>query len=99
MIDLVNSEAYSQATSQWLDSYLTLSQPFQRVIETTMTQVLTRLNMPVRAEVTSLAERLTNVEMRLDDMDAKLDDIQRAILALAASIHAVGTVAEAKEVH
>ena len=28
MIDLVNSEAYSQATGQWLDSYLTLSQPF-----------------------------------------------------------------------
>ena len=29
MIDLVNSEAYSQATSQWLDTYLTVSQPFQ----------------------------------------------------------------------
>src|SRR5258707_15218929 len=50
MIDLVNSEAYSQATSQWLDSYLTLSQPFQRVLETTMTQVLARLNMPLRTE-------------------------------------------------
>ena len=99
MINLVNSEAYSQATGQWLDSYLTLSQPFQRVIETNMTQVLTRLNMPVRTEVTSLAERLTNVEMRLDDLDARLDDIQRAIQALAASIHAADTSAEAKEVH
>ena len=99
MIDLVNSEAYSQATSQWLDAYLTLSQPFQRVVETTMTQVLTRLNMPVRTEVTSLAERLTNVEMRLDDLDAKLDDIQRAIKALAASNRAADTPAEAKEVH
>jgi hypothetical protein len=98
LIDLVNSEAYSQATSQWLDSYLTLSQPFQRVLETTMAQALTRLNMPVRTEVTSLAERLTNVEMRLDDLDAKLDDIQRAIQALAASIHAAGTSVEAKEV-
>jgi len=99
LIDLVNSEAYSQATSQWLDTYLTLSQPFQRMLETTMTQVLTRLNMPVRSEITSLAERLTNVEMRLDDLDAKLDDIQRAIQALAASIHAAGTSAEAKEIH
>ena len=71
LIDLVNSEAYSQATSQWLDAYLTISQPFQRVIETTMTQALTRLNMPVRTDVISLAERLTNVEMRLDDLDAK----------------------------
>src|SRR5216684_8568568 len=99
LIDLVNSEAYSQATSQWLDAYLTISQPFQRVIETAMTQALTRLNMPVRTDVTSLAERLTNVEMRLDDLDAKLDDIQRAIQALAASIHAAGTSAKAKEVH
>ncbi len=99
LIDLVNSEAYSQATSQWLDTYLTLSQPFQRMLETTMTQVLTRLNMPVRSEITSLAERLTNVEMRLDDLDSKLDDIQRAIKALAASNRATDTSAKAKEVH
>ena len=95
MIDLVNSEAYSQATSQWLDTYLTVSQPFQRIIEVTMTQVLTRLNMPMRSDVTSLAERLTNVEMRLDDLDAKLDDIHRAIQALAASNHAADTSAMA----
>ena len=97
MIDLVNSQAYSQATGQWLDSYLTLSQPFQRVIETTMTQVLGGLNMPLRTEVTSVAERLTNVEMRLDDLDAKLDDIQRALQALSASNHAARPSAKAKE--
>jgi hypothetical protein len=83
MIDFVNSEAYSQATGQWLDTYLTMSQPFQRVIEKTTTQALTGLNMPVRSDVISLAERLTNVEMRLDDLDAKLDDILRAIRSLA----------------
>ena len=99
MIDLVNSEAYSQATGQWLETYLTLSQPFQHMIETTMSQALTRLNMPVRTDVTSLAERLTNVEIRLDDLDARLDDIQRAIQALIASNHAANTSAEAKEVH
>ena len=85
MIDLVNSEAYSQVTSQWLDTYLTLSQPFQRVLETTMTQVLTRLNMPIRTEMTSLAERLTNIEMRLDDLDAKLDVILLALQTFVAS--------------
>ena len=99
MIDLVNSEAYSQATSQWLDSYLTLSQPFQRVIETTMTQVLGGLNMPLRTEVTGVAERLTHVEMRLDDLDAKLDDIQRALQALAASKQTADTSANIKEAH
>src|SRR5258708_38638181 len=54
MIDLGNSESYSQATSQSLDSYLTLSQPFQRIIETTITQVPARQTMPVRTDVTRL---------------------------------------------
>ncbi len=113
MIDFVNSEAYSQATGQWLDSYLTMSQPFQRVIEKTTTQALTSLNMPVRSDVISLAERLTNVEMRLDDLDAKLDDILRAIRSLPSpqqtaeapsSDHVADTSttrakAKAKEVH
>ena len=78
MIEFVNSDAYSQATSAILDSYLTMSQPFQRAIESTMTRVLTGLNMPTRADVTSLAERLTNLEMRLDDLDARLDELARA---------------------
>jgi hypothetical protein len=99
MIDLVNSEAYSQATSQWLDTYVTMSQPVQRVIETTMTQVLTGLNMPTRADVTRLAERMTNVEMRLDDLDAKLDDIKDAIQAISATNHATPTAPKVKGGH
>lgn len=73
MIDLVNSEAYAQANGALLDAYLTASAPFRKAIETTMTQVLTQLNMPTRADITGLAERLTNIEMRLDDLDAKID--------------------------
>jgi hypothetical protein len=79
MIDMVNSDDYSQATGQWLDTYLTLSQPYKRMIDTMMTQVLAGLNMPMRTDVTGLAERLTNIETRLDDQDAKLDDILSAI--------------------
>lgn len=73
MLDLVNSEAYSEATGRMLDSYLTMSAPFRQILETTMTQALVQLNMPTRGDVTSLAERLTNIEMRLDDLDARLD--------------------------
>src|SRR5215472_17101541 len=62
MIDLVNSEVYSQATARWLDTYLTLLQPLRQVSEPTMRQVLTGLNMPMRTDVISLAERLKNVE-------------------------------------
>ena len=57
-----------------MDAWLTTSAPFRKAIETTMTQALTKLNMPTRADVTSLAERLTNIEMRLDDLEAKLDE-------------------------
>ncbi len=83
MIDTVNSDEYSRTTGQWLDTYLTLSQPFRRMIDLMMTQVLSSLNMPLRTDVTSLAERLTNIETRLDDQDAKLDDILSAIKAVS----------------
>ena len=74
MVNVVNTDAYSEATGAMLDAWLTSSGPFRKVIEGTMTQVLANLNLPTRSEVTTLAERLTNIEMRLDDLDAKLDE-------------------------
>jgi hypothetical protein len=96
MIDMVNTDEYSQATGQWLETYLTLSQPFKGMIDTMMTQVLTGLNMPMRTDVSSLAERLTNSETRLDDQDAKLDDILNAIKATSVSKSVSDTPAKAK---
>jgi cell division protein FtsL len=96
MIDMVNSDEYGQATGQWLDTYLTLSQPFKRMIDTMMTQILAGLNMPMRTDVTGLAERLTNIETRLDDQDAKLDDILKAIKAVSKSNPVADTAAKAK---
>jgi polyhydroxyalkanoic acid synthase PhaR subunit len=78
MIQLVNNEAYAQASGAMLDAWLTTSAPFRKAIESTMTQVLTQLNMPTRSDVTGLAERLTHIEMRLDDLEAKLDERQPA---------------------
>src|SRR5436305_4764673 len=78
MIQLVNTEAYAQATGAMMDAWLTTSAPFRKAIETTMTQVLTQINMPTRTDVIGLAERLTNIEMRLDDLEAKLDERPRA---------------------
>ena len=77
MIEVVNTEAYSQATGAMLDAWLTSSGPFQKALENHMTQALTSLNLPVRGDVTRLAERFTNIEMRLDDLEAKLDDCLR----------------------
>jgi hypothetical protein len=78
MTQLVNSDAYARATAAMLDSWLSNSVPYRKLLESTMTQVLAALNMPSRADVVSLAERLTHIEMRLDDMEAKLDQLARA---------------------
>ncbi len=83
MIDMVNSDAYAQASAKWLDTYLTASKPFQQMIETTTTQVLTEFNMPTRTDIISLAERLTNIEMRLDDIDVRFDEIQSSLQKLS----------------
>jgi hypothetical protein len=78
MIDFVNTDAYAKATATMLDSWLASSAPFRKALETAMTQALNQLHLPTRADVTSLAERLTNIEMRLDDMQAKLDEFLSA---------------------
>ena len=75
MVDSVNTEAYAKASGQMLDAYLSVSSPFREIMEKTMLQALQQLSMPSRADVISLAERLTNVEMKLDDIDAKLDKL------------------------
>jgi hypothetical protein len=77
MIQLVNSEAYAQATGAMLDAWLSNSVPFRKALEVAMTHTLANLSMPSRAEVTRLAERLTNIEMRLDDLEARLEQGRR----------------------
>jgi hypothetical protein len=77
LIQVVNTEAYAQATGVMLDSWLSSSAPFRKAIESAMTQVLANLHLPTRADVISIAERLTNIELRLDDLEAKLDELQR----------------------
>jgi polyhydroxyalkanoate synthesis regulator phasin len=74
MVELVNTDAYAESTGAMLDAWLTASGPFRKVMETTMTQVLTQLNLPTREDVTRLAERFTNIEMRLDDLETTLDE-------------------------
>jgi hypothetical protein len=81
MIELVNTDAYARVTGEMLDAWLSNSAPFRKAIEAAMSRALGNLNMPSRAEIISLAERLTNIETRLDDMEAKLDESLRALAA------------------
>ena len=74
MIDMVNTDAYAEATGAMLDTWLTASAPFRQVIETSMAKSLEQLNLPSRDDITRLAERLTHIEMRLDDLEAQIDE-------------------------
>ena len=78
MVEMVNTDAYAQATGAMLDTYLTVSTPFREALEKAMLKTLEQLAMPSRADVVSIAERMTNIEMRLDDLDAKLDAVLKA---------------------
>ena len=79
MVDFVNTEAYADSTGKIMDSWLSSSTPFRKMLDDAMARSLANLSMPSRDEVTRLAERLTNIEMRLDDMDAKLDELLSAV--------------------
>ena len=79
MVQLVNTEAYAEATGAMLDTWLSSSGPFRKVIENSMSQSLANLNLPSRDDITGLAERMTNIEMRLDNLDAALDENLRAV--------------------
>lgn len=85
MIELVNTDAYSEATGRMLDTYLSASLPMRKVVEQAMAQVLGQINVPTRVEVLSIAERMTNIEMRLDDLDARFDELQRTLTQIAAN--------------
>jgi hypothetical protein len=87
MIQFVNTDAYAQATATMLETCLTNSVQFRKALEAAMTHVLTNLNMPTRADITGLAERLTNIELRLDDLEAKLDEALRPARKPAGSKH------------
>jgi hypothetical protein len=91
-VDMVNTEAYAQATGAMLDSYLTISAPFREAVEKAMLKTLEQLAMPSRVDVVSIAERMTNIEMRLDDLDAKLDVIQKLVTASHSSPRARVTI-------
>lgn len=82
MTSLVNTEVFSKAIGMQLDTLLAASAPAQKAVQQYMETYLAQVNMPSRAEVVSLAARMTNIELRLDDMQAQLDDVLSAIRAL-----------------
>ncbi|MFO0928516.1 MAG: hypothetical protein U0736_16080 [Gemmataceae bacterium] len=82
MVQLVQTDAYAQATGSMLDAWLTASTPFRKAMEQAMTQTLVAMCLPTRQDFIGLAERLTNIELRLDDLEAKLDEMEPRVAGL-----------------
>ncbi|MEI7642762.1 MAG: hypothetical protein WCJ55_00510 [Chloroflexales bacterium] len=93
MATMVNTESFSKALGIQLDTMLAASAPMQKMVSQYMETYLAQASMPSRAEVVSLAQRMTNIEMRLDDMDARLDDILFAVRALVPAAPALPVAA------
>jgi len=85
MATMVNTEGFSKALGLQLDTMLAATAPMQKTITQSMEAYLAQANLPSRAEVISLAQRMTNIEMRLDDMDAQINEVLVAVRALAAA--------------
>lgn len=79
LVEIVNTDAYAEASGAMLDTWLAQSGPVRKLLDNQMTQALTNLNLPSRDDITRLAERMTNIELRLDDLDALLADILDAV--------------------
>jgi hypothetical protein len=73
MLEVVRNEEFARTSGTLLNTWLTASAPAREVLQSLMAAALEQCQMPPRAEVIRLAERLTKIEMRLDDLDAKLD--------------------------
>ncbi len=87
MVELVNTDAYAEASGSMLDAWLGGSGPFRDAVESATTNTLNNLNMPNRDDITRLAERMTNIEMRLDDLDAKLDELLLVVRSSSGEHH------------
>jgi seryl-tRNA synthetase len=94
MATMVNTEAFAKSLGIQLDTMLAASAPMQKMVAQYMETSLAQAGMPSRAEVISLAQRMTNIEMRLDDMDARLDDILLAVRSLAVPTPAPAAIPE-----
>jgi chromosome segregation ATPase len=73
MTNAIRRDVFTQVLGNYLDTYLTTSEAFQKAIVQYMNGLLPRLSLPSRNEVTALAEHVSTIEQCLNDLDAKTE--------------------------
>ncbi len=74
-----SSDAYQTMNSAVSKPALLTAAVFRKASDAAMTDLLAALNVPSRADVLALSQRLTRIEMALDDLAAGLDEVRRGL--------------------
>lgn len=74
-----SSDAYQAMNAAVSKPALLTAGVFRKASDAAMTDLLAALNIPSRAEVLALSQRLTRIEMALDDLGAGLDEVRRGL--------------------
>ncbi len=75
MAALVNTDAYAESMRNFLDTYISTSAPFRKVLDQYMAIWLSNMNMPSRDEIARLEQRMITTEIRLNSLSGQLDQL------------------------
>ncbi|HZR07770.1 MAG TPA: hypothetical protein VFA79_04255 [Myxococcales bacterium] len=75
---VTRSSRYARLTGLLSQPGLIAAAIFRKASEKAMARLLGQLNMPSRADVLSVSQRLTHIETAIDDLSATLDAVKAA---------------------
>ena len=76
---VMNTEGFAQAMGKSLDQWLTSYAPAKKVADQSIDAALQALNLPTRAQVSSLAKQIMDLEERLDRLDDSIASVLRRL--------------------
>ena len=76
---VMNTDAYAQAMGRSLDQWLTSYAPAKKASDQSIEATLQAFNLPTRAQVTSLAKQIMDLEERLDRLEDGIAAVLRRL--------------------
>ena len=76
---VMNTDAYAQAMGRSLDQWLTSYAPAKKASDQSIEATLQAFNLPTRAQVTSLAKQIMDLEERLDRLEDGIATVLRRL--------------------
>jgi polyhydroxyalkanoate synthesis regulator phasin len=76
---VMNTDAYAQAMGRSLEQWMVSYAPAKKAADQSVDAVLQTLNLPTRAQVTSLAKQIMDLEERLDRLEDGIAAVLRRL--------------------